>query len=156
LAQIACDPPALVLLDIRLPGIDGFETCQRLKADPATCEIPVIFMTALSDTVDKVRGLELGAVDYITKPFQHEEALARIKVHLRLRRLTLALAEQNARLAKEIRERATVEEARLALEREVARRTEELREANQRLERELAVHKETEAARAALQQEIIE
>lgn len=76
--------PDIILLDVMMPGIDGFETCQRLKADPATCEIPVIFMTALSDTVDKVKGLSLGAVDYITKPIQHEEALARVRIHLQL------------------------------------------------------------------------
>lgn len=76
--------PDIILLDVMMPGIDGFETCQRLKADPATSSIPVIFMTALSDTVDKVKGLSLGAVDYITKPLQHEEALARIRVHLQL------------------------------------------------------------------------
>lgn len=74
--------PDIILLDVMMPGIDGFEVCQRLKIDPATCNIPVIFMTALSDTVDKVKGLSLGAVDYITKPIQHEEALARIRVHL--------------------------------------------------------------------------
>lgn len=76
--------PDIILLDVMMPGIDGFETCQRLKADSATNDIPVIFMTALSDTVDKVKGLSLGAVDYITKPIQHEEALARIRVHLQL------------------------------------------------------------------------
>ncbi|HEY9882679.1 MAG TPA: response regulator, partial [Thermosynechococcaceae cyanobacterium] len=76
--------PDIILLDVMMPGIDGFETCQRLKADLATCNIPVIFMTALSDSIDKVKGLSLGAVDYITKPVQHEEALARIRVHLQL------------------------------------------------------------------------
>jgi signal transduction histidine kinase len=76
--------PDLILLDVMMPGIDGFATCQQLKANPATCNIPVIFMTALSDPVDKVKGLSLGAVDYITKPIQHEEALARIRIHLQL------------------------------------------------------------------------
>ncbi|PSB35840.1 sensor histidine kinase [Stenomitos frigidus] len=76
--------PDIILLDVMMPGIDGFETCQRLKADATTRDIPVIFMTALSDSVDKVKGLSLGAVDYITKPIQHEEALARIRVHLQL------------------------------------------------------------------------
>lgn len=86
--------PELILLDVMMPGIDGFETCQRLKANPKTQEIPVIFMTALSDTVDKVKGLKLGAVDYITKPFQHEEVLARINVHLELRKTQLKLVQQ--------------------------------------------------------------
>jgi two-component system, NtrC family, sensor kinase len=78
--------PELILLDIMMPGIDGFETCQRLKNSELTQQIPVIFMTALSDTVDKVKGLNLGAVDYITKPFQHEEVLARVNVQLELYR----------------------------------------------------------------------
>jgi signal transduction histidine kinase len=86
--------PDLILLDVMMPGIDGFETCRRLKANPDTQDIPVIFMTALSDTVDKVRGLELGAVDYVTKPFQHEEVIARTKLHLRLSQLTYKLEQE--------------------------------------------------------------
>ncbi|HEY9799321.1 MAG TPA: response regulator [Leptolyngbyaceae cyanobacterium] len=86
--------PNLILLDVMMPGIDGFETCRNLKADPKTKDIPVIFMTARSDTVDKVKGLQLGAVDYITKPIQHEEVLARINVHLELRRTQLRLAQE--------------------------------------------------------------
>ena len=98
-------PPNLILLDVMMPGIDGFETCRRLQADPLTKEIPIIFMTALSDTVDKVKGLSLGAVDYISKPFQQEEVLARIKVHLKLRRLSLQLAEQNQQLEERVKQR---------------------------------------------------
>ena len=79
--------PDLILLDVMMPGIDGFETCRRLKANKETKDIPVIFMTALSETVDKVKGMELGAVDYITKPFQPEEVLARIKTHLTMRKM---------------------------------------------------------------------
>lgn len=86
--------PNLILLDVMMPGIDGFETCRYLKADPKTQDIPVIFMTARSDTVDKVKGLQLGAVDYITKPIQQEEVLARINVHLELRRTQLRLAQE--------------------------------------------------------------
>ncbi|NEQ22968.1 MAG: response regulator, partial [Microcoleus sp. SIO2G3] len=80
--------PDLILLDILMPGLDGFETCRRLKADEATAEIPVIFMTALTETVDKVKGFNLGAVDYVTKPFQQEEVLARVQTHVNLRHLT--------------------------------------------------------------------
>ncbi len=83
--------PDLILLDVMMPGIDGFETCRQLKTNPNTQEIPVIFMTALSETVSKATGFELGAVDYITKPFETTEALARIKVHLRLRQQQLQL-----------------------------------------------------------------
>ena len=70
--------PDLILLDILMPGIDGFETCRLLKINPATQEIPVIFITAMTDKVDKIKGLNLGAVDYITKPLEHEEVLARV------------------------------------------------------------------------------
>jgi diguanylate cyclase (GGDEF)-like protein len=92
--QVQEDPPDLILLDVQMPGIDGFETCTRLKADPATKEIPVIFITASVDMENKVKGLSLGGVDYITKPFQQEEVLARVKVHLTLRFLTLTVQKQ--------------------------------------------------------------
>ena len=88
IAQAEYAQPDLILLDVMMPGIDGFETCSRLKANPKLQEIPVIFMTALSDTVDKLKGLNLGAVDYITKPFQTDEVLARMRVHLELRAMT--------------------------------------------------------------------
>lgn len=91
--------PDLILLDIMMPGIDGFETCRRLKADPPTRDIPIIFMSALSDTIDQVKGFQAGAVDYITKPFQHEEVLSRIETHLTIRSLQKKLQEKNAELA---------------------------------------------------------
>jgi signal transduction histidine kinase len=91
--------PDLILLDVMMPGIDGFEICQRLKTNPVTRDIPVIFMTALSETVDKVKGLSLGAVDYITKPIQHEEALARIRVHIQLSNTQKTLEQRTAKLA---------------------------------------------------------
>ncbi|MBW4494246.1 MAG: hybrid sensor histidine kinase/response regulator [Oscillatoria princeps RMCB-10] len=97
--------PDLILLDVMMQGIDGFETCSRLKSNPKTQDIPVIFMTALSDPVDKVKGLKIGAVDYITKPFQQEEVLARVGVHLKLRSLTKKLLEQNEQLEKRVEER---------------------------------------------------
>ena len=83
--------PDLILLDVLMPGIDGFETCRRLKADEKTGDIPVIFMTALDSSEDKIKGFEAGGVDYVTKPIQHEEVLARITTHLRIRDLTLHL-----------------------------------------------------------------
>jgi len=103
--------PDLILLDVMMPGIDGFDTCSRLKENPLTSDIPVIFMTALADTIDKIKGLNLGAVDYITKPFQLEEVLAHVKVHLKLRNLTKLLQEQNSLLQQEIQERKLVQEA---------------------------------------------
>lgn len=109
LQKVEYAKPDLILLDILMPEMDGFETCQLLKSQPSTQETPIIFMTALSDTVDKVKGLSLGAVDYITKPFQQEEVLARIQLHLNLRNLTRQTQEQNAQLEKEIRERIQIE-----------------------------------------------
>jgi len=84
LEKLQQNSPDLILLDVMMPGIDGFEICSRLKAWEKTQDIPVIFTTALADALDKVKGLNLGAVDYITKPFQKEEVIARINVHLRL------------------------------------------------------------------------
>jgi signal transduction histidine kinase len=86
--------PDLILLDVMMPGLDGFETCRRLKANPLTYNTPVIFMTALCDPTDKVKGLEIGAVDYITKPFQHEEVIARLKLHLKISNLTRTLEQR--------------------------------------------------------------
>jgi signal transduction histidine kinase len=86
--------PDLILLDVMMPGFDGFETCRRLKANPRTQTIPIIFMTALSDTQDKVKGFDIGAVDYITKPFQQEEVVARLKLHLKITHLTQTLEQR--------------------------------------------------------------
>ncbi|MEL7050978.1 MAG: response regulator [Cyanobacteria bacterium J06555_13] len=87
LKQIQREPPALILLDVQMPGIDGFETCRRLKADESTRHIPIIFMTALTDKASRVEGLMMGAVDYIAKPFEQEEILARVRVHMELKQL---------------------------------------------------------------------
>ena len=92
--------PDLILLDVMMPGIDGFETCQLLKNKGNTQDIPVIFMTALADTVDKVRGFKLGAADYITKPIQHEEVLARINTQLSFRHLQQQLQAHATELEK--------------------------------------------------------
>lgn len=95
-AQLAL--PDLILLDVVMPGIDGFETCRRLKNDPKTRDIPVIFMTALNDMENKIKGFEVGAVDYVTKPLQQEEVLARVSTHLTLRSLQKELEIQNEQL----------------------------------------------------------
>jgi signal transduction histidine kinase len=105
IAKVAYANPDIILLDIMMPGIDGFETCRRLKANTDTQDIPIVFMSALADTPDKVKGLSLGAVDYITKPFQQEEVLARVRLHLKLRSLTKKLAEQNELLEERVQER---------------------------------------------------
>jgi diguanylate cyclase (GGDEF)-like protein len=125
--------PDIILLDVMMPGIDGFETCYRLKASAATKDIPVIFMSALTDRVDKVRGLSMGAVDYITKPFQQEEVLARVQLHLRLRNLTKILEDQNVLLKQEIEARkeaeAALQKLTAELEERVASQTAELTQA---------------------------
>jgi putative two-component system response regulator len=108
--------PDLILLDIMMPGIDGFEVCRRLKADPATQEIPVVFLSALGETTDKVHGLDLGAADYITKPFQPEEVIARVNTQLTIYGLKKDLALRN----KELRDMNE------NLERKVAERSQQL------------------------------
>jgi len=88
LEQVRKEQPSLILLDVQMPIMDGFETCRRLKSNEKTSHIPIIFMTALSDKASRVRGLSLGAVDYIAKPFEQDEVLARVRVHLQLKQLT--------------------------------------------------------------------
>ncbi len=95
----------LILLDVFLPGLNGFDICRRLKEVSATSHIPVMFMSTLAETVDKVKGFEVGGVDYITRPFEYEETFARISTHLRIRHLQKRLQEQNQRLQQEITER---------------------------------------------------
>lgn len=134
LDSVRAESPDLILLDVRMPDIDGYTICQTLKADKATRDIPVIFISALDDTPDKVKGLLLGGADYITKPFRFEEVLARVQSHLTIRAMQQQLQEKNDRLQQEIAERKQVEMA--------------LREANTRLSRyattleELAVSRE--------------
>ncbi|MEQ8957171.1 MAG: response regulator [Coleofasciculus sp. C2-GNP5-27] len=99
LNAVNTDPPDLILLDIKMPEMDGYEVCQRLKADEQTAEIPVIFLSALDEVWDKVKAFEVGGVDYITKPFQLEEVIARVKTQLTLRHIQQQLQAQNATLA---------------------------------------------------------
>lgn len=137
--------PNLILLDVMMPGINGFEVCRRLKANPQTKDIPVIFLTALSETVSKVKGFEVGGVDYITQPIEHEEVLSRVKTHLILRKMRQQLQQQNRDLQAEIRYRQQIEtelqQSRQQLqqhndnlEHTVAERTAELATSNQELE----------------------
>lgn len=109
LEQLAWLKPDLILLDVLMPGLDGFETCRRLKAHPVTQETPVLFMTAQTEVVDKVRGFAVGAVDYIGKPSHPEEVLARVNAHLRLRDLQLALEQRNDELDREVQRRVIAE-----------------------------------------------
>ncbi len=108
--------PDLILLDIMMPNIDGYEVCQRLKANEKTCDIPIIFLSALDEVIDKVKAFSVGGVDYITKPFQLEEVLARIQTHLSLRAAQKEINQLNAELEQRVRQRT------VQLEQEIAER----------------------------------
>src|SRR5690349_5816847 len=96
LAAARRDPPDLILLDINMPAMNGYEVCEQLKTDEKLAGIPVIFISALTDNLDKVKAFATGGVDYITKPFQMEELYARVETHLKLRRLQIALERTNS------------------------------------------------------------
>jgi len=99
------EPPDLILLDVLMPGLDGFEVCRRLQADPRTCEIPVIFITALGDHENETVGFQVGGVDYITKPFNPMVVRARVQTHLELKAVWDALRDENARLESRVEAR---------------------------------------------------
>jgi PAS domain S-box-containing protein len=132
-------PPDLILLDVKMPGMDGEEVCRRLKADPRTHDVPVIFLSALESEADRVRCFKAGGVDYVCKPFRPEEVLARVETHLALRRVQLDLEKRNAELAA----------AQVELEDRVQRRTAELAAANASLVAEVSERKRAEAEASA-------
>ena len=105
LKAAAANPPDLILLDIMMPDMDGFEVCRQLKANPALNDIPVIFISALADTDNKVKAFEHGGMDYVTKPFQEAEVLARVRTHLALYAMQQAQARQQAELERLVDER---------------------------------------------------
>ncbi|MCB9751540.1 MAG: response regulator [Myxococcales bacterium] len=125
-AQLA--RPDLILLDVQMPGIDGYETCRRLGANPDTAGIPVIFMTALGSADHKLRGFEAGARDYVTKPVEERVLLARARAHLQIRELQLQLEEQRELLS------ARVLEQRASAARELAHREVDVSERTRLLE----------------------
>ena len=98
LTLVGKNRPDLILLDVMMPGIDGFETCERLKANPKTSSIPVIFVTAKTELEDIVRGFQVGSVDYIIKPFKREEVLSRVRTHLKLERMVQEQVSLNKKL----------------------------------------------------------
>jgi sigma-B regulation protein RsbU (phosphoserine phosphatase) len=102
LAAARAEPPDLILLDIRMPEMNGYQVCERLKADARTRDVPIIFISALDATQDKVSAFAAGGVDYVTKPFQNEEVLARVETHLALRRLQTQLQDANEKMAREL------------------------------------------------------
>jgi diguanylate cyclase (GGDEF)-like protein len=140
--------PDLILLDVVMPRMNGFETCRRLKECYETFDIPVIFMTALTDVEDKVTGFEAGGADYVTKPFQMSEVLARVNAHLELRSMREKLVAQNTQLQQEAETRrqaeAALQRAHDELEQRVASRTAQLAETNARLKVKIDEHKRAE------------
>lgn len=103
-------PPDLILLDVKMPELNGYEVCQKIKADDRTKDIPIIFISALGDVFDKVKAFQVGGVDYITKPFQVEEVLARLDTHLTIRNLQIKLKAQNNQLQQEIAQKTAAED----------------------------------------------
>ena len=138
LESIACEPPDLVLLDIRMPGMDGYQVCERLKSDESTRDIPVIFLSAAKDPIDKVKAFGVGGVDYVTKPFEAGEVLARVRSHLTTNRLRRQLRRANRLLEKRVRER-----------------TADLTRANESLRREMAQHQQAEQEKTSLQEQLL-
>jgi signal transduction histidine kinase len=163
MALRACNsnPPDLILLDIMMPEMNGYEVCQHLKSEPKTREIPVIFISAKDEVFDKVNAFAVGAVDYISKPFQFEEVLARIESHLTLRNLQKQLKEQNVLLQEEITSRLAVEktlyEKNQILQEEISNRLaveKALQEQNLLLQQEISNRKRAESALLKSNQEL--
>jgi signal transduction histidine kinase len=126
-------PPDLILLDINMPNMNGYEVCSSLKAMDATRQIPVIFISALGEVWDKVKAFSVGGVDYITKPFQLEEVLARIETHLTIRNLQKQLIEQNDRLKQEVSDRIQAEQAQREKSQQLAEALQQLKLAQAQL-----------------------
>lgn len=150
LKSMLIDVPDLILLDIKMPVMDGYEVCNQIKSNEKTSKVPVIFISGKNDAADTVKGFNAGGVDYITKPFHLAEVLARVETHLSLRRLQKQLESQNIHLQKEIADRNKAEEELLKhknnLEALVTQRTAELSKANAKLQLEIAERKHFEEA----------
>lgn len=124
---VKTNPPDLILLDIMLGDIDGFEVCKRIKDDPTTAEIPIIFLTAKIHLEDKVEGFRMGAVDYITKPFEDAEIIARVRTHIRLKRSMDMIKDYNFQLNETLAEmHRSFDEIKDSQERKIAREKEEV------------------------------
>lgn len=141
LASANAELPDLILLDVQMPGMDGYEVCRRLRGDPRTAAIPVIFVSAASELFNKVQAFEAGGTDYLTKPFESAEILARVEAHIRLHRLKARVEAQNLSLQAEVAERKRAEQAlqdlNQHLEALVAERTQDLIRSNGELHREI-------------------
>lgn len=134
LSAVREELPDLILLDVKMPEMDGYEICNLLKADKNTCDIPIIFISALGELHDKVAGFSAGGIDYITKPFQAEEVLARVQTHVMLRRLHQHLQKKNRQLEREIEKREQAEEELRILNGNLKEANQQLQDSNRRLQ----------------------
>lgn len=150
LRSVAVEEPDLILLDVKMPEMDGYEVCRRLKSDEKSRNIPVIFISALDEVAEKVKGFKAGGVDYIVKPFEPTEVLARVETHLALRRLQKQLEAQNIQLQEEITARRQTEEDleshKARLEELIDERTSDLKKVNEELQREITERRQAEEA----------
>ncbi|WP_300449232.1 response regulator [Accumulibacter sp.] len=141
LVSAQAEPPDLMLLDVHMPGIDGYEVCRRLRGDPRTAAIPVIFVSAASELFNKVQAFEAGGTDYLTKPFESAEILARVEANIRVHRLKARFEAQNLSLQAEVAERERAQKAlqdlNQRLEALVGERTKDLIQSNEELHREI-------------------
>jgi len=148
LRSVKVEVPDLILLDVNMPDMDGYEVCHKLKSDERSSRIPVIFISGLYDTVNKVKGFNVGGIDYITKPFQLEEVLVRVETHLNLSHLQKQLEKQNIQLQREVTERERAEEDlrkhKDHLEEIVVERTTELSIINRELQEEITERRQIE------------
>lgn len=126
LASVQVDPPDIILLDVNMPEMNGYEVCRRLKDDELTRNIPVIFISALDEVMSKIEAFRVGGIDYITKPFQVEEVLARVNTHLTIQQMQQYLQEQNIRLQSEIADRNKAEESLRDAVHELEKRNQEM------------------------------
>lgn len=133
LKSIEMEPPDIILLDINMPDMNGYEVCQQLKNNEHTRHIPVIFISALNEVADKVTAFSVGGVDFITKPFKLEEVLIRVHTHISLQQMHRVLQEQNDRLQQEIAERKRAEELLQVSNEKLTRLVEELEQQNREM-----------------------
>ncbi len=155
LKSASVEPPDLILLDIIMPGLDGYEVCSRLKADPLTRNIPVIFLSAKEEVFDKIRAFDLGAVDYITKPFAAEEVAFRIERQLKIWQLSKELVKQNNLLQEELEQLRNADISNIDVLREqLSRRIDSLNKTNQDLQQQIALREKELRDRQILETEL--
>jgi two-component sensor histidine kinase len=142
--QIQYYQPDLILLDIMMPVIDGFEMCRQIKTNNETFDIPVIFITSLSDAEYKLKGFDFGASDYIIKPFHKDEVIARVKAQLKLRKLTKILETQNSQLKQEIEQRKKIEKSLFSLNKQLKAEIEQRKRSEEQLQQEILIREQAE------------